>query len=385
MSRPTPRTASRSTLSLSSREQREYSLRRAILAAAHDKDGGVYGSHCFEMEVSAEIEKTLPKSVPRRGGICVPFTLAIDPVSLRAGTVGLDSKTTNQGKELAFTESAPLIEYLYNRMIVRELGAEVLDGLQGSLAFPKQTGKSTGSWVSENPGTDVEESDLTLSQIVMSPKTYQSTTSFSRQLLTQSTPRVEDVVRADLATDCALAIDRAALIGTGAPANQPTGILNVSGVQPYVLAADAGAGAVPTYADISAMRELIETANADTLAGFGWATTPPIKTKLKQTARSTSITLPVWTDDDRVDGFPARVTNQLPKNLTKGAGSNLSSLICGAWSTIVLGIWGDGFELLVDGFKLKKQGIIEATAFILCDVAVRQASSFAVAKYCAKS
>jgi len=121
--------------------------------------------------------------VKRHGGIFVPYALAIDPVSLRAGTVGLDSKTTNQGKELVFAEPAPLIEFLYNRMIVRELGAEVLDGLQGNITFPKQTGKSTGAWVSENPGVDVSESNLTLAQIAMSPKTYQSTTSYSRQLL----------------------------------------------------------------------------------------------------------------------------------------------------------------------------------------------------------
>jgi len=41
MSHPSSRTASLK-FSLSSREQRTYSLARAILAAAHDKDGGVY-------------------------------------------------------------------------------------------------------------------------------------------------------------------------------------------------------------------------------------------------------------------------------------------------------------------------------------------------------
>jgi len=192
-------------------------------------------------------------------------------------------------------------------------------------------------------------------------------------------------VTRDLATDCALALDAAALIGTGAGANQPTGILNTTNVQQYVLAGDTGAGAIPTYADIAAMRESVETANADTLAGFGWATTAPIKSLLKKTARSTGIALPVWDDEDRVEGYPARVTNQLPKNLTKGAGSNLSPLIFGAWETIVLGLWGDGFELLIDGYSLKQQGMIEATAFMLCDVAVRYPAGFACAKFCARS
>ncbi|HTT20910.1 MAG TPA: phage major capsid protein [Candidatus Sulfotelmatobacter sp.] len=88
------------------------------------------------------------------------------------------------------------------------------------------------------------------------------------------------MVRADLATDAALALDAAALIGTGAGANQPTGILNTTNVQQFTLAGDTGAGAVPTYPDICEMEELISIANADTLASFGFATTPPIRTKL---------------------------------------------------------------------------------------------------------
>lgn len=390
------RTVERLRLDLTPREQSRYSLSRAILAAASEAEGE-RNSHCFELELSQEIANNLPPGTKRRGGFFVPWNLAINPelvrraeARTRAGAnlrvrAGLDTKTTNQGKELVFTEAGEFVEYLYSQMVVAALGAQTLDNLANNVAFVKQTGKVTGSWVAENPGADVDDSNLTLAQITMSPKTYETTTSYSRQLLAQGAIDVDAMVRADLATDAALALDAAALIGTGSGANQPTGILNTSGVQQYTLAGDTGAGAVPTYADLSAIRELVETANANTLQNFGWATTPPIKSLLKKTARATGIALPIWTDDDLVDGFPARVTNQVPKNLTKSSGSNLSALLFGPWNTVVLGLWGSGFELVVDPYRLKKQGIVEVTSFLLCDVAVRQPTGFAVAKYCARS
>jgi HK97 family phage major capsid protein len=337
-------------------------------------------NNSLELEVSLEIEKTIPATIKRHGGLYIPFSL---PMQSRAG---LDTVTSTKGKELVFTEAGPFIDYLYNKMVVRQLGAEVIDNLQSNLGFPKQTGKVTGAWVAENPLSDVTDSSLLLGQIPISPKTYCASTSYSRQLLVQSTPKIDEIVAKDLATDAALALDAAALIGTGAAAHQPVGIMNTTGVQSYTLAGDTGNGAVPTYVDILAMEELIETANADTLASLGWATTPPIKTKLKQTARSTDIALPVWMDSDTMAGYAAECTNQLPKNLTHGTGTNLSPLIFGAWDSIALGLWGAGFEIVVDPYMLKKQaGQIEVTAFLFADVAVRQPAAFVVSKYCAKS
>jgi HK97 family phage major capsid protein len=68
-------------------------------------------------------------------------------------------------------------------MRVKELGAQTVTGLRENVAFPKQTGKASGTWVAENPGSDVADSSLTLGQVPSSPKTYQSSTSYSRQLL----------------------------------------------------------------------------------------------------------------------------------------------------------------------------------------------------------
>lgn len=83
-------------------------------------------------------------------------------------------------------------------------------------------------------------------------------------------------------------------------------------------------------------------------------------------------------DDNTVDGYIARSSNQVPKNLTKGSGTNLSAVIRGVFNVMVIGMWGSGFELVVDPYRLKKQGMIELTTFVMTDIAIRYPQAFVV-------
>jgi hypothetical protein len=47
----------------------------------------------------------------------------------------------------------------------------------------------------------------------------------------------------------------------------------------------------------------------------------------------------------------------------------------------VISLWGNGFELIVDPYRLKKQGMIELTTFTLTDVTVKYPQAFVVAKF----
>ena len=65
--------------------------------------------------------------------------------------------------------------------------------------------------------------------------------------------------------------------------------------------------------------------------------------------------------------------------LTKGAsGATLSAVIFGVFNTMVIGMWGSGFELVVDPYRLKNQGMIELTTFVLTDIAIRYPQAFVV-------
>jgi len=396
--------AESNVLTLNDREQRQYNMCRGIMTHVRNIEENRRDTS-FETEVSDEIAKR--HEGKKHGGFFVPWRLNVDPQLVRdaitrygadmvkrSGTT-LAAATSTQGQELVFTEPGPFIQFLYNNMRLKELGAETMSGLQGNLAFPKQTGRATGSWVAENPGSDVADSNLTLGQVLMSPKTYQTSASYSRQLLAQAVVDIDNLVRADLARDAALAIDLAGITGLGS-SNQPKGILHTSGVQSYVVDADAGNGGMPTWSDITKMEELLEDVNADQIGEARWLTTPAIKGLFKRTPRllynpagGTAVNVtgtPVWADNDEIDGLMARWSNQVPSNLVKGSsGTNCSALILGVFSSMINGLWGSGFELVVDPYRLKKQGLIELTTFILTDWALRYASGFVAAVDCLKS
>src|SRR5215469_8902414 len=161
---------------MSEKEQREYNIARLILAAA-DKASGAKRTECLEMEISDTIERTMPI---KKGGVFAPYSMrhAITPelakryphlvpkrrdaAEVPGKRTGLYTGGSTVGQTLVFTEPGEFIQFLYNAMRVKQLGARTLAGLRDSISFPKQTGRATGSWVTENPGSDVADSNLTL-------------------------------------------------------------------------------------------------------------------------------------------------------------------------------------------------------------------------------
>ncbi len=403
---PTPGAENTGALDLSDREQKQYRLIRGISAKMHEADTG-RRDNCFELEVSDQLEKNYEGK--KHGGIFVPWRLKVDEQAAIAAAARLAASgmfatagplaagVSTRGAELVFTEPGPFIQFLYNRMALKALGAQTMSGLTGNQALPKQTGKATGSWVAENPGSDVADSNLTLAQVPLSPKTYQSSTAYTRQLLAQAPSAgidIDNIVRIDLATDCALAIDLAGIAAAGT-SDDPTGILHTTGVQSYTMKNDAGNGAPPTWDDVTMMEELLEDVNAEQVGPFGWLTTPGVKGLFKRSpvllfnpAGGTAVNVtgsPIWAADSTVDGHQALSSNQVPKAFTVGTSDGspghpkCHALIVGVFSSMVNALWGGGFELVVDPYRLKKQGLIELTTFILTDWALRYPAAFVAA------
>lgn len=389
-----PATENQDRLDLTDKEQKEYNVARGIMTCVRNDEMSKAGTskrdNCFELEISDQIDKNWTGK--RHGGLFVPWSIRhVSPdltpemrarfAPLLQKRAGLDSGTPTAGQELKFTEPGEFIQFLYNSMRVKELGARTIAGLRDNVSYPKQTGKASGSWVGENPGSDVADSALTLGSIASSPKTYQSSSSYSRQLLAQAVVDVDTLVREDLARDMALAVDSVAIVGGGS--NQPTGIVGTSGVQSYVAISDVGNGGALSWDDIVIMSEKLEDANADQLGDGAWLTTPGVKSSLKRTARlGNTIGLPIWADDNTIDGYRARSSNQVAKTGSKGTSSGtLHTIIRGIFETMIIGMWGSGFELVVDPYRLKKQGMIELTTFMLTDVTLKFPVAFVVAKF----
>src|SRR5262249_54210459 len=196
--------------------RKQYSISRAILLTEERARGHRVSG--FELEISDQIARALPSNVPRRGGVYIPTQLE---------RAGLDTKTSTKGQELQFTAALEFIDALRNRTAVLRLRATMVTGLRDNVALPRETAPASASWVAENAGSDVADSNLLLDQVTAAPKTLEGTTSFSRQLLAQATPAVDQIVLNDFAQINGQAIDRAAIHGAGT--NEPVGLYNLSG------------------------------------------------------------------------------------------------------------------------------------------------------------
>lgn len=356
-SKPLNFTANLNKMTDKTKDMATYSYARAIQVALNDATGGV------EAEQHQEFMRNLPTGYAAKGGIMVP---------MHTGTVRtLTTQTKAAGGALVYEQAGELIDLLRDRAVIFGLGARLLSGLTGPVSFPKITGGAQAHWVSENAGTDVTGSAVTFGSVGMTPKTLQATTAVSRQLIAQANTNIESIIRSDLATAHALAIDKAAFHGAGGV--EPLGIFNTPGVNAINF------GGVPSYGKLVDAVAAVLASNA-LLGTTGFACTPQLAARMAQTliAQASGAGF-LWNgrlDAGTVAGFAAVASNQLSKTL--GVDGNDHGLVFGNFADVLVGTFG-AMELVVDPFALKKQGLIEITSFQLADVAIRHGESFTVA------
>jgi len=371
-----PPAAERGTMDLPLREsdRRRFSYSRAVLMAA-----GEVRADGLEAEVDQELKRKLSTGgLPLRGnGVLVPYDLRSREQrwqDAERATRGLTS--IGNGAEVVADRPGELIELLRNRAMVINLGARVLAGLTGPVPFPKQDAAGTAYWIGENPGADVSDSDLGLGLVTLQPKTLQASTAYSRQLLTQATIDVESLVRNDLSTIHALALDRAAIHGLSS-AGQPCGLYLTPGM------ATQAYGGVPTYLLAITQAAKVAAANAD-VGALGWLTTPGMAGKMKTTAESATAAMAGWLwqgtfRDGTIAGYRAASSSQVSATMSTLAetGASEHGIVFGNWNDLVLGLFG-ALEIVVDPYAKKKRGLIEVTSFQMADIIVRHVESFAV-------
>ena len=78
----------------------------------------------------------------------------------------------------------------------------------------------------------------------------------------------------------------------------------------------------------------------------------------------------------QIAGRRFEVSNNVPSNLTKGSGTNLSAVIYGNFADLLIGMFGQ-LEILVDPYTDFAKGTVGVCALQSIDIAVRHAESFA--------
>lgn len=349
-------------LGMTDKDVGKYSYLRLLNAVANPDNRSFQKEAGFELELSEAARKLMGKEI--RGGVTIPFD-----VMRRDLTAG----TANAGGNAVATDllSSSFIDLLRNKLAVNQVGATMLTGLNGNVAIPKQTAAGTAYWVAEN--TAPTESQQTLGQVTLSPHTVGAFTDYSRRLLLQSSIDVEVFVRNDLAAILALAIDLAAINGSGS-SNQPTGILNQSGIGSVVGGTN---GATVTYANLVDLESAVATANAD-VGNMAYLTNAKQRGVMKKTVQVSGFPTYIWQNGDTpLNGYRAAISNQVPSNLTKGSASGVcSAILFGNFADLLIGMWG-GLDITVDPYTGSSAGTVRIVALQDVDINVRNAASFA--------
>lgn len=332
---------------------RQFSLLKAINARLGDVDVDAG----FEREISSEVVR---RSGRKFSGIPVPDEyFQVEKRTLLVGSSAATLYPLTHRDDL-------FIDTLRARLIVGQLGATVLDNLVGDNEIPRQTGSSTAQWVSEDGS--LSETDMTVDDITLQPKTVGCVTSFSRRTLINALPAIENLVRNDLSSVIANAIDNKAMLGDGT-GNTPTGVANASGVTSLSLA-------TPTLSQVLAFPAAVQGANAD-IGTMAWAMAPRSVAKLRSVVKfATTDSVTLMETANSMIGYPVAVSTSLSTNDSP----DQNTILFGAWSQLLVGYWS-GVDILANPFETTAflKGRIQLRAMRDVDVAVRHGASFAKA------
>ncbi len=199
------------------KEMRSFSVMRAIQHQLGTKvDAG------RELEISAELARMEGRSTD---GILMPYSV----FERRADTITTTAPTAGPGGNLIGTDhmGGQFIDMLREANPLTGLGMRVMSGLVGNCEIPRLKSGTSVGWFGENSA--IPQTDAQMDSITLSPKHAGAWTEYSRNMLLQSSPDVEGLLRSDLAQVLALEVARTVINGSGTGA-EPKGILNTTGI-----------------------------------------------------------------------------------------------------------------------------------------------------------
>lgn len=323
--------------------------------------------------VEAEIHQETKRRASAAGVAITGLAIPTDFSQQRADGQTVTQDSGGYGAKLVATELQNPIEFLRPKPIVESLGARFMTGLQGNLEFPTNDGGITGAWSGEVATTSASKNAYGSKS--MSPKRYAVRSLISLQNIMQSSFDVERMTVDDIRAVIANALDAAAINGSGA-SNQPTGILNTSGVNSVVGGTN---GAAPTWSHIVDLETSIYSANAEA-ENLAYLINPGTKGFLKKTKHSAGDLNYLMGSSNEVNGYKVGVSNHVPNNLTKGTLSGAANAgIFGDFKQLLVGQWAF-LDLSVDDKSEKKNGYIAIDVNTFADVLVRQPKAFSVIK-----
>lgn len=353
-------------LDIKPREWAKYSIRKAIVSQIPGSNVKLDG---FEREVSDEI--TLKGGLAPQG-MWMPGEIMGRNFLAATGTFGgMLVQTDNLGSSF--------IELLRNRAKVVALGAKTLN-LSRPTTIPRQNAAGAVNWTTETVAATLSTGNFT--QITLTPKGVTAFQQYSKQLLFESDPSIDALIRDDIANIIALEIDRAVLLGGGS--SEPQGITGTTGVTTIAIGANGAAFSVANgRSSMVSLETAVAAANAD-VGNLAYLTNSKMRGRLKMIDQSAATNTAQWVwmggNNGEVNGYRAEVTNQIGSAQTQGTATTIcSSVFFGNWQDVLIGSFNNGAtDLVVDPYVLAANGVVRIIARHWADVAIRHPASFAV-------
>jgi HK97 family phage major capsid protein/HK97 family phage prohead protease len=340
-----PVNMSAADIGLTEKESRSFSFLRAINYLANPADRAAREAAAFEIEASDAAAAKLGR---QSRGITIPQDVLRRDLNVGAATAGGNLVATE-------LDAGSFIDLLRNASALDQAGATVLTGLTGNVAIPRQSGAGTAYWVAESGSPT--ESQQTVDQVSLTPRTVAAFTDYSRRLMIQSSIDVENMVRSDLARVIALKIDAAGLYGTGS-SSEPLGLKNTTGIGTEDFAA-----AAPTFAEVVALESDVATANA-LLGSPVYLMNAAMRGNLKTTKKDAGSGIFIM-ENGEVNGYRGVLSNQVASG----------DLWFGNFADLIIGYFS-GLDIMVDPYTNSTSGTVRVVAMQDCDIACRHPESF---------
>jgi HK97 family phage major capsid protein len=263
------------------------------------------------------------------------------------------------------TEVLPqFIDRLRARTRFIEAGARTLMLEGGRVKIMRIETDPTAGWRAEN--ASVAEGDPTFGGITFVPHSLAALVKVSRELLDDSA-NIAEALEAALVGALSVELDRAALFGTGAANNQPTGLFTVAGNT--VSLGENGAAMTSYDPMLDALYELEADNVAAPTAAILHPRTARTVNKLKDTTGQPLMRPAALAD------LPMLGTTSIPIDQTQGTSSDCSTVFLGDFTRAIMGIRQ---ELVIQRLDQTFAGNLQVgfLAYLRADVGFEQANAF---------
>lgn len=206
-----------------------------------------------------------------------------------------------------------IIDLLRAKSVVRAMGAQQMPMNSGSMTIPKLAQGATASYIGENERGGASEQKF--SSIQMSAKKMKALVPISNDLLRDSSPQVDSIVRDDLVQAMALREDIAFIRGDGTE-NTPKGMYGWAAADNKFNAGDISTDELDTVTE-DLTNAMFKLANSNVpMSNAGWVFTPRTQYYLMQLRDGNgNYAFRQSLQEGTLMGYPFLTTTQIPDNL----------------------------------------------------------------------